>query len=1406
MADDITNPLGDAAGSKARKKQLDDIRQGAIQAKAEIKDLASEFAELQKSAKNLGVKEFVTSSEVGKVSKLQETMSKMTVSTLKSASARKSFIKDIVKAEQENAKLISATGAIRKEIDATNALAQDRAIQASKVMRDAEIKYQEALATGNKEKIAQAERDKATAKAASLRYEEEESEFKQRASNLTGQNKLIDERLDKQNQSINAAKGLGQEIEKINKAGGTLIQSFAALGEKLSKFVPVVGSAFGLLFGELQSAAKMYTDAAAQGTSKLGAGLKAATGFAKALSFALVGGFLKNLFEGAELVSNVSVAIRKGMGGAAISAAESMKAVSTAASQLGMPIEKAAGFVGQMNSALGTSLGFTGEQLTTFGVLTDRMGVGADTATHLFKISAKIGKTFKEFTTDIGGAVGKLNALNKTAISPAKVMDDIAHASQTVLRANSKNPDALVRAAYGARMMGMEMSKIQDAAESTLDFENSMAAEMEAELVLGKELNLDKLRAAAATGDIVTQQEEQLRLITENAHRLKGNVKAQEIFAKSIGYSKEELNGVLNNMDEMKGMTARDAAAKMMNAKAEKKSQEEIGQMQFKAAEAMVTLSEKIAKFQENIKLGALEFGKQLKAAFDPENIGASLMRIKDLVINTFKNAFTGANKDLLSNGGLVGKLLGAGAIAGGTITLGLKGLSSLGGMFSKLRGTRMMPMFVKNVGAAAASKVKGLFGKKTAPAPAGVVKKGMMAKLFSKVKGKGAPKPKGFISKIKRSFGMGTNIVKDARLPSGYRNKTTGRAVSKKMGDSVFGGGKEKKGLLGTLKGFFSKKKPASPVAAAAGAAKGKAVLPKGLTPKTGGLLSGFAKGLQQFGIAAPQILLGAATLSGVIILLTTAVGISGLILSAMMPKIVEGMKSVEELDGKALMAGGLGMTAVGAGLTALGIGMAAFTVGGAIGAIGSLFGTDGISEELLEKVEEFGDYDLNVKGIKNNAAAMAAYALGMAALGVAGVAGAIGSIGNALGSLFDAMVPKDQLEKVKDFGEELLPAENIKKNSKAVLNYTLGMAALGAAGIGQAVGAIGNALGSLFDAMVPKDQLSKVKDFGEELLPAEAIKNNATAVVEYAKAMLALGAAGAGGAIGSLGNFASGIVDGIVGFFGGSSPIDKAFAGIKSFTKQSFDVKKVSNNAKAVVEYAKAMGALALGDGAGFLGSLGNAGKQLVNGLVSFFGGDTSGGIPVDKINEFGKLQLDAKAVQKNAKTISMFGNAMGSMKKFDDVAEGMVDGIGDVVTFVRKASGLQTIKTEGIESLNKVVNEFFKPMSEIDLSNLGVASESAAKFARVFGRGAMKVNMNVDTIFKTEIDTLGQHIDNASANQITELREQNKTMEKNHKADLVELRNQTALLYQYITNPQKSIIKMDSYKVGESLVSRY
>ena len=49
---------------------------------------------------------------------------------------------------------------------------------------------------------------------------------------------------------------------------------------------------------------------------------------------------------------------------------------------------------------------------------------------------------------------------------------------------------------------GMEMSKIDAIAGSLLDFESSISNELEAEFLLGKDINLEKARQAALNNDL----------------------------------------------------------------------------------------------------------------------------------------------------------------------------------------------------------------------------------------------------------------------------------------------------------------------------------------------------------------------------------------------------------------------------------------------------------------------------------------------------------------------------------------------------------------------------------------------------------------------------------------------------------------------------------------------------------------------------------------------------------------------------------------------------------------------------------------------------------------------------------------------------------------------------------------
>ena len=146
--------------------------------------------------------------------------------------------------------------------------------------------------------------------------------------------------------------------------------------------------------------------------------------------------------------------------------------------------------------------------------------------------------------------------------------------------------------------------------------------------------------------------------------------------------------------------------------------------------------------------------------------------------------------------------------------------------------------------------------------------------------------KPKEFISGLKKSFGMGANIIKDARLPSGYRDKKTGQAVSKKLGDSVFGGDKTKE----------AGKKIADTSKAT------KAITP-GKNIKV--FLNNLGQGLKSMA--------GMKVLQGALNLIPAAVG-----LVAMIPGTV-GAKLMEVLGGPKLL---LTMQSMAQGLTAMGTG----------------------------------------------------------------------------------------------------------------------------------------------------------------------------------------------------------------------------------------------------------------------------------------------------------------------------------------------------------------------------------------------------------------------------------------------------------------------------------------------------
>jgi len=261
----------------------------------------------------------------------------------------------------------------------------------------------------------------------------------------------------------------------------------------------------------------------------------------------------------------------------------------------------------------------------------------------------------------------------------------------------------------------------------------------------------------------------------------------------------------------------------------------------------------------------------------------------------------------------------------------------------------------------------------------------------------------------------------------------------------------------------------------------------------------------------------------------------------------------------------------------------------------------------------------------MKGAAAGLRAFANPAILVGAGILAGAIVLIGGAIAGatwLLGKALPS-LAEGLQSFGD--IDGGNL-------LRVAGGMAALGGAlavfGAGAAVGAIGNTIANILDALPGKGPLEKLVEFSNVPINAAKVKANAEALSAYGKA---LAAQGGGAALGAIGNTAANIVSGVVGMFGGSTepPWDK----IKEFGELQLNTQGIIANAGAVKAYAVAIADFPQTPAPSLLSSF-------KTGVASFFGAETD---PFAPIRNFGNTRLNTRQIISNAGAVSAYAVAI-------------------------------------------------------------------------------------------------------------------------------------------------------------------
>ena len=204
---------------------------------------------------------------------------------------------------------------------------------------------------------------------------------------------------------------------------------------------------------------------------------------------------------------------------------------STLASNFGMNVDEAAKLSSKVfdtSKAIGLSVD---EGANLFGVLTQTANLSADQAEKL--------------------AEGAFQLARQAGVAPSTVMADIAGSAEEIAEFTKDGGNNIAEAAVQARQMGLSLGTTAKISKGLLDFQSSISNEIEASVMIGKQLNFQKARQLALDGDIAGATKDIVSQLGSEAEFNKLNVLQRESLAKSIGVSVGELSKMVSASDKL---------------------------------------------------------------------------------------------------------------------------------------------------------------------------------------------------------------------------------------------------------------------------------------------------------------------------------------------------------------------------------------------------------------------------------------------------------------------------------------------------------------------------------------------------------------------------------------------------------------------------------------------------------------------------------------------------------------------------------------------------------------------------------------------------------------------------------------------------------------------------------------
>ena len=318
------------------------------------------------------------------------------------------------------------------------------------------------------------------------------------------------------------------------------------------KDIPVVSK----ILGDFQKAADKSRDAAVDGGNAFLAGAKELGKFAVKGLGALGASFaVKGVKDIDEKITSLSRNLNISRG-EADSLAKSFNSV--ARDIKGITGKDLSNATQAFAKTLGTTAVISKAAAEEFATQTKFLGLSVEEASKLVTLTTATNKNAKEFGNQIRGEVIASNALNNTALDYKDITKDIANSNASIQISIVGQGKSLGQAAIEAKKLGLNLNAVDQIAGSLLNFEQSISAELEAELLTGRNINLEKARLFALNNDTAGVAREIAAQGITTAKFAGMNRIQQEAIAKSIGMSREDLAKSLLEQQALTNLGAKD--------------------------------------------------------------------------------------------------------------------------------------------------------------------------------------------------------------------------------------------------------------------------------------------------------------------------------------------------------------------------------------------------------------------------------------------------------------------------------------------------------------------------------------------------------------------------------------------------------------------------------------------------------------------------------------------------------------------------------------------------------------------------------------------------------------------------------------------------------------------------------